>query len=129
MNGHEVEIIKFSVQPGSSRSQLIAADLASRLSGIEQIGYKLQLFGQFMSYLPSRVGHNPALDAALRCLLVAHQGLTSRRTTSFHQDLHDYNEALSLVRKDLDLLRDKTPSETVCAAMILSTYEVCWRRI
>ena len=99
-------------------------DLASRLIGIEKTGYQLQLLGNFFSYLPSRVGHNPALDASLRCLLSIHQSLLSQKGNCFGEDLRSYNQAVSLIREDLCLFQPRVPSETVCAALILLSCEV-----
>jgi hypothetical protein len=125
MKGDKVAITRLSIRPPSSNSESLAADLVSRLNGIKEVGYQLQALGEYFPYLPSRVGHNPALDAALRCLLGAHQNILSWKSTSFDEDLKKYIYALSLIRRDLDRLQSRTPSETVCAAMMLSTYEVC----
>ena len=74
------------------------------------------------------MGHNPALDAALKCLLGVHQSLISGKLMSSHEDLRDCHPAVSLIRKDLSFFRHRTPSETICAAMILCLYEVGYRK-
>ena len=77
-----------------------------------------------MTFLPSRIGHNSALDAAMRCLVRAHQSLLCQGKKAVVKYLDDYNEAVALIRKDLNHGQAQTSSETVCAALILSSYEV-----
>jgi hypothetical protein len=70
-----------------------------------------------------RIGHNKALDAAVRCLLQAHHAMLYDR--DIHTEgLESYNESIALIRRDLQDQQARTTSETVCAALILSTYEV-----
>lgn len=113
------------VQPTSSRAQMLAFDLVERLNEVKEIGYQVQQLGGYFSFLPSRVGNNAALDAALRCFLSAHRNLLPIGSACRReQELQDYNNAICLVRRDIEIARDKTSSETVCAAMILANYEV-----
>jgi hypothetical protein len=110
--------------PARSQSESLAALLAARLDGIEESGYQLQALGIFFPYLVPRVGHSPALDAAVKCLLGAHQNLISGIETSCNKDLLNYNHALSLIRKDLSHVKSRTTTETVCASLLLCRYEV-----
>ena len=110
--------------PASSGSDMLGMDLMSRLVGIEKTGSQLQLLGNFFSYLPSRLGYNPALDASLKCLLSVHQSLLGLNRHCFEEDLRSYNQAVSLIREDLRSFQKRVPSETVCAAMILLSCEV-----
>jgi hypothetical protein len=122
----EATITNISPRPASSSSEILSLDLVSRLVGIKDTGYQLQLLGNFFPYIPSRVGHNTAIDAALRCLLSDHQNLLSQDSSAFKEGrnyLSNYNQAVYLIRKDLNLQR-KVSSETVCAAMILMSCEV-----
>jgi hypothetical protein len=99
-------------------------ELVDRLENVQQSGSRLQLLGRVFPALVARIGHNAALDAALKALLDVHgQFLRSGRNTKTN-DMGHYAEALCLIRKDLDLQRSKTSSETVCAAHILALYEV-----
>ncbi len=98
-----------------------------RLHSIENVGFQLQRLGVVIPFLPSRIGKNRALDAAVRCLLQAHRSLLEMGKNIYNEGIDSYNEAVALIRKDLNERQDKTSSETVCAALILSTYEVSWR--
>lgn len=84
------------------------------------------MIGRFFHHLPSRIGQNAALDAALRALLHEHQTfLTYGSDMRTSDDVKDYSEALRLIRNDLTSHRNKTSTETVCAALVLGLYEVC----
>ncbi|KAE9379533.1 hypothetical protein N431DRAFT_500082 [Stipitochalara longipes BDJ] len=124
MRGDTVQITVLTRPPSCSRSESLAASLASRLNGIKEIGYQLQTLGKFFPHIVPRVGHNPALDAAVKCLLGAHKSFIARSKTSCNDDLRNYNHALSLIRKDLNQYQSRTPSETICAAMLLCRYEI-----
>lgn len=124
MKRDELAIVKFSTRPTTSQAELLAADIVSRMSEAEFTGYNLKCLGSFFEFLPPRVGHNPALDAALRCLLHVHRQVCSNEVARLHEDFQSYSQALSLIRKDITRFQSKTPSETLCAAMLLSLYEV-----
>jgi hypothetical protein len=116
--------LKILTQPTGDRSQLLALDLIHRLTEVKEEGFQLQQLGGFYSLLPSRVGHNLALDSALKCILLAHKNFLGRGKSSKQEDVKYYDEAVSLVRRDLERHQSKTSSETLCASMILGTYEV-----
>lgn len=117
----DVQLVKV---PPVSPSQQLAIELVERLENVSHAGYKVQLLGRFFSQLPCRVGHNPALDAALRAFLHAHKQFLECGPNTRTNDCGDYAEALYFIRKDLDLNRSNASSETVCAAHILANYEV-----
>ena len=124
VRGDTVHITALSRPPSCSRSESLAAKLASRLDGIKEIGYQLQALGNFFPYIVPRLGHNAALDAAVKCLLGAHQTFIAGNRTSSDQDVKSYNHAMSLIRTDLNQLQRRTPSETIYASMLLCRYEV-----
>lgn len=111
--------------PSSTLSESLAAELVRRLGDIENVGFQLQCLGIFIPFLPSHIGHNRALDAAIRCLLQSHSSLLYNRKSPYTESLESYNKAVTLIRRDLHDKGTKTPSETVCAALVLSFYEVC----
>lgn len=123
MNTVSVSHTRSWKSPSSTVSERLSADLVHHLQSIDRVGYQLQCFGVFVTYLPSRIGHNRALDAAVRCLLEAHHAVLCDKDVHT-EGLHSYNESVALIRKDLNDRQTQTTSETVCAALILSTYEV-----
>ncbi|KAN0114622.1 hypothetical protein V8E51_004166 [Hyaloscypha variabilis] len=124
MRGDTVQITILPRPPSCSSSESLAATLATRLDGIKEIGYQLQTLGKFFPDIVPRVGHSPALDAAVKCLLDAHQRFIVGKISSCDEHLRNDNHAMYLIRKDLNQLRSRTPSETVCASMLLCRYEV-----
>lgn len=109
----------------STESDSLVAKLVRRLGDIENVGFQLQRLGEFIPFLPSRIGHNRALDAAVICLLQSHQSLLYHRKDLYTYGLNNYHKAVALIRKDINDRQTETPSETVCAALVLSFYEVC----
>ncbi|CZR59528.1 uncharacterized protein PAC_09422 [Phialocephala subalpina] len=110
--------------PASTTSERLAAELVQCLRSIENVGFQCRCLGLFMTFLPSRIGYNSALDAAVRCLVQAHQYLLCQGKKTVVECLDDYNEAVALIRKDLNHGQAQTSSETVCAALILPSYEI-----
>jgi hypothetical protein len=90
--------VAVSKNPSNAQTELLAIDPMSKLSGFKENGYQLQLLWRF---LPSRVGHNAALDAALRCLLHAHRQLLSRNSITIKEDLESYDQAFGLYPQEI----------------------------
>ncbi|KAF8855505.1 hypothetical protein BDZ45DRAFT_746402 [Acephala macrosclerotiorum] len=105
-------------------SERPSSELIHYLRSIEDVRFQCRYLGLFMAFLPSRIGHNGALDAAVRRLLQTHQSLMAQHRHPDVECLDDYNEAVGLIRKDLNKGQAKTSSQTVCAALILSSYEI-----
>ncbi len=124
MRGDTVKTTILPRPPSCSRSESLAATLPTRLDGIKEIGYQMQTLGKFFPDIVLRVGHSPALDAAVECLLDVHQRFIIGKSCSCDEDLKNYNHTMYLIRKDLNQLRSLTPPETVCASMLLCRYEV-----
>lgn len=74
--------LKILTQPTSDHSQLLAFDLIHRLTEVKEEGFRLQQLGGLYFLLPSRVGPNPALDSALKCILLAHKDFLDRGKNS-----------------------------------------------
>ncbi|KAF2104900.1 hypothetical protein NA57DRAFT_71101 [Rhizodiscina lignyota] len=124
--GAEMHMVQtqFVEFPSSSSSELLQLELVERMRNVTQEGYKLTQFGALFTYLPARIGINAALDAAVRALLESHRLMLLHKTAYQTKDVRHYAQALTYIRNDLDELRSKTPSETVCAALILALYEL-----
>lgn len=111
-------------RPPPTASELLNLEFLERLSKVQAAGYKLQQFGTFFEILPTQIGTNAALDAAIRCLLETHRLALCGVAENSEKDLYHYAEALTLVQQDIDHFCEETPPGTVCAAVILALYEV-----
>lgn len=116
--------------PQSSPSSLLAMELVDRISTASHPGLQLTALGDFIVRLAPRIGDDPSLDASIKCLLQGHRRILcrgSRDPKDLSTDLDNYISALWLLRTDLAIFEanpNKSPSIIVCAAMILSRYEM-----
>jgi hypothetical protein len=80
-------------------------------------------YGQFMKYIPSRLGMNKALDASVEALSEAHINLRTQCGVT-PAALSKYANALQQMRLTLSDQKQAYSTETLCAAMILSITQV-----
>jgi hypothetical protein len=122
--------------PSPSEQDRLAAALVGAL-GITAEGYRLQCLGVFISDLPSRIGHNPALDVAVACLLQCHSQLLYNAAISPHPAVaflrdgqklpsSEYMKALRTLQEVIEHPVLGTSTETVCATLLMSHYEVSY---
>ena len=111
--------------PLPDQTSLLALEVLQRLDDKSYpSGILLKSLCGWLDQLPSRVGHHPALDAASKCLLRAHDRILMRRAVT-NEEFQHYTHALVLLQKDIDLLGHRASSATACAATILASVEVC----
>lgn len=80
----------------------------------------LWLVGSFFQFVPARVGHNAALDAAVSCLCDIYSS-----PYSFHKGIYQsYVRALSSLRGYLNDTSLQMNSETLCASILLQMCEL-----
>ncbi|TFB02677.1 hypothetical protein CCMA1212_005329 [Trichoderma ghanense] len=60
--------------PSLSQGEKLASALAASFKSPPH-GYPLHYLGRYMTEIPRRLGHNPALDVAVECLLQSHTQL------------------------------------------------------
>jgi hypothetical protein len=81
-------------------------------------------YGDYLYFVPPRLGHNEALDAATDTLVTAVSNLTDRNESRNTQLLEKYGRALSALRRcvaDPDTAKEP---ETLCAITFLWNCQV-----
>ena len=99
----------------------VALELIDCLSSPGSSGLSLHQVGDFVSLIPARLGVSDALDAAVQCLCAGYVTIASS-TPPVHSVF--YSKALSSLRKSLNDPVEALSSETLCASICLSWYEV-----
>ncbi|KAK5657187.1 hypothetical protein OQA88_3245 [Cercophora sp. LCS_1] len=88
--------------------------------GVTDARFDLTVYGYFLEEIPSRLGRNLALDAAVQTLTVAFSFLLSRQTGSDRAEvLRSYNDALRCLRDCLNDPMSAHTSETLCAVYLV----------
>ena len=75
-------------------------------------------------FIPARLGASSALDLAVRCLTVHHFGITEGNEDIIRQGQFAYGKALRSLQEAIYDPLEAMRSETLCATMILTIYEV-----
>lgn len=102
-----------SIMP-STQSSTVARRMISRLE-VEDLRFDLRVFGAFLRFVPARVGHNKALDAATDAFATSfanmHRGCNQLDTYPKH------GEALRALREALSgpPVKAEDVSDTMCA--------------
>ncbi|PTB65735.1 hypothetical protein BBK36DRAFT_1120201 [Trichoderma citrinoviride] len=111
--------------PSLSRGEKLASALAASFKA-PPYGYRLHHLGRYMSEIPSRLGHNPALDIAVECLLQSHAQLLEAIQFSqpSTQPSPEYMRALQTLQNVIADPVLGTSAETVCATMLMAHYEM-----
>ncbi|KAM0260402.1 hypothetical protein ACHAQJ_002804 [Trichoderma viride] len=111
--------------PSLSRGEKLASALAASFE-IPPDGYRLHHLGRYMTEIPCRLGHNPALDIAVECLLQSHTQLLEAIQFSqpSSQPSPEYMRALQTLQNVIADPVLGTSAETVCATMLMAYYEM-----
>ncbi len=113
-----------SVSP-SSKLSVLASCLVASIDPCMDDRYNLVgTYGPFLSYIPSRLGRNKALDAAVAVLVEAHTCMCTRSGVT-PKAISKHTHALTQLRLALDDPTTARAAETLCAAMIMSICDVC----
>ncbi|KAL6701538.1 hypothetical protein J3F84DRAFT_399269 [Trichoderma pleuroticola] len=111
--------------PSLSRGEKLASALVASFKNPPD-GYRLHHLGRYMTEIPCRLGHNPALDVAVECLLQSHTQLLE--ATQFSQlSTHPSPEYIRALQTLQNVIADPilgTSAETVCATMLMAYYEM-----
>lgn len=95
-------------------------DISWRPSSVQDQSTIARLF----YLIPARLGNSSALDLAVRCLTVHHLGITEGNEDIVLHGRIAYGKALSSLQRAIYDPAEAMKSETLCATMILSIYEV-----
>jgi hypothetical protein len=86
----------------------------------------LELLPRWMSHIPPRVGRSKALDAAITCFTTQQIGTAQDDQRLLTYGRSTYVHALNRLQKAINNPTEAASSETLCAAMLLCIYEVCF---
>lgn len=102
-----------SVVP-SSQSSIIARQLITRLE-VQDLRFDLRVFGAFLRFIPARIGHNKALDAATDAFATSFTNM--QRGTNQLTTYPKHGEALRALREALtgSPVKPEDVSDTMCA--------------
>lgn len=108
--------------PTLSKDHQLARRLISALT-TGSVGHRMSAFGSFITEVPSRIGHNIALDAAVACLVHAHSSLIHNRDADEIAPVVLYLRAIQKLQICLeDRVQGLSPN-TLCASVLLSLVE------
>jgi hypothetical protein len=85
---------------------------------------RMSVFGPFIREVPARLGHNPALDAAVAVLVNAHASLVQKKTALEIVSPQLYLQAIKTLQTCLEDAQQGMSPNTLCASVILSLVEV-----
>ena len=101
---------------------MLSMDFIRTLQATSGTGHDFNFIGEYMAYIPQRLGHNAALDAATECLLFAYKALLRRDSICEEGQLSRYIRALRALRVELD--GGTSSGETVGAPLLICAFEV-----
>jgi len=87
-------------------------------------GVRMSVFGYFIQEVPSRIGHNAALDAAVAVLVDAHTSLVNKKSSLEIVSPHLYLRAIKTLQLCLEEPQESISANTLCASVLLSLVEV-----
>lgn len=85
----------------------------------------MSVFGPFIREVPARVGHNPALDAAVAVLIDTHRSLMYKKTSNDIVSINLYLRAIKTLQSCLENSEQGMSTNTLCASVLLGLVEVC----
>lgn len=110
-------------QPSPSQHQELVLGLINAMS-VGDTGHRMSLFGTFISDIPARIGHNPALDAAVACLISAHSAMMHRKAAGEILNASLYLRAVQTLQCCLEDPKMGMSCNTLCASVLLGLVEV-----
>lgn len=110
-------------QPSPSQHQELARALVEAL-GTGSVGHRMSAFGPFIREVPGRIGHNPALDAAVACLVNAHSSMVHKKNANEIANPQLYLRAVQTLQMCLEDPQQGMSSNTLCASVLLGLVEV-----
>jgi hypothetical protein len=113
----------FLRQPSPSQHHELARALINTTT-TGNSGVRMSVFGPFIREVPSRIGHNPALDAAAAVLVNAHTSLVHKKTSMEIVSPQLYLRAIKTLQTCLEDPQQGMSANTLCASVLLSLVEV-----
>lgn len=107
--------------PPNFPAPALALKLIDHLTSPKPTGFSIKQMGSFLDLVPAYIGTSRALDDALQCLCTAYVSFIRQTEISNRKE---YLKALKSLRQALSNSEDALSSQTLCAAICLSWYEV-----
>ncbi|XP_014558518.1 hypothetical protein COCVIDRAFT_24973 [Bipolaris victoriae FI3] len=112
----------FPRHPSPSQDQQLAhALIAATRTG--SAGHRMSVFGSFIQEVPARIGHNPALDAAVTVLVNVHTSLVYKKAANEIVSPELYIRAIKTLQTCLEHPQLGLSPETLCASVLLGLVE------
>ena len=113
----KIAIPRFKASSSDNLSQLLIS-----LIDLEPLGWSLKLLGEFVDYIPQRIGNSVALDAAVSCLITSHVGYLRDDDYQLHEK--HYGSSLRKLQQALCDKEERLSAETLCATLLMAWCEV-----
>ncbi|KAJ4984708.1 hypothetical protein SVAN01_09822 [Stagonosporopsis vannaccii] len=113
----------FFRQPSPSQQHELSRALIASISASGTKGLQMSLFGPFIQEVPSRIGHSPALDAAVAVLINTHTSLMYKQTSNDVVGINLYLRAIKTLQSCLEDPREGMSTNTLCASVLLGLVE------
>ncbi|KAL6707768.1 hypothetical protein ACN47E_003668 [Coniothyrium glycines] len=105
----------------SQHHELACALIAATTTGSK--GHRMSVFGPLIHEIPQRIGHNPALDAAVAVLVNVHASLVYKKNASDFVSPELYLRAIKTLQQCLEDPHQGMSTNTVCASVLLGLVE------
>ena len=113
----------FLRQPSPSQHHELSRALIATISA-GSVGLQMSVFGPFIQDVPARIGHSPALDAAVAVLINAHTSLMYKKTSDDIVSINLYLRAIKTLQNCLEDTKEGMSTNTLCASVLLGLVEV-----
>lgn len=117
-------------QPSPSHQHELSRALVASITAASNVGLQMSVFGPFIQEVPARIGHSPALDAAVAVLVNTHTSLLYKRTSNDIVSINLYLRAIKTLQTCLEDCQEGMSTNTLCASVLLGLVEVsCLRAV
>jgi hypothetical protein len=89
-----------------------------------QMIFPLRSHGNYLAFIPSLLGRNPALDTVVSCLGAMYTHSLTKTLSSTQTAMRTYVRSLEALRLCLEDEQRRLESETICASILLQLCEV-----
>ena len=122
---HGMLRIDVSWPPSATSGERIGSMLCHILTDPKsQRVFQLQSLSNFFQFVPSRLGHNAALDASISCLCSIFTNLLNESTTISKTTFKHYGRSIRALQSCLRHEDTRSDPNTICASIILQLCEV-----
>ncbi|KAK3943018.1 hypothetical protein QBC46DRAFT_378732 [Diplogelasinospora grovesii] len=109
--------------PSNNRAQLIC-NMIQTLSQTEKTNSEVMVFAPWFNHVPQHLGKKPALDSAMAAFTMHLLGKAENDERLVGESRSVYGQSLSALQRALNHAAEWKSSETLCATMILTLFEL-----